>query len=241
MSADSSKHFNVPWSWKQALIVYFAAWIGLPILLMISVQVAGKAFPPAAALLKALSKGDVTAAFAFLMTASLAGLLLVKFFLDKYKSGWQTLGFGPFNLFRGAIYIFCGFWLFLLSTAGIFQLLTQLIPSFNASQPQVNEFTSNASAAPNLSLLALVILPPLFEETVFRGFIFPALSDRFGVVIGIIASSALFAVAHLQLNVSIYTFVLGTILAIMYWKLRSIWPGIFLHLLNNYLAFSALT
>ncbi len=91
-----------------------------------------------------------------------------------------------------------------------------------------------------LSLWALVIIPPIIEEIVFRGFMFPAFAKRFGVVLGAVVSSLLFAVAHLQLNVSVYTFILGLLLCFLYVRLGSTIPGIGIHMLNNYLAYMAL-
>jgi membrane protease YdiL (CAAX protease family) len=69
---------------------------------------------------------------------------------------------------------------------------------------------------------------------------FPALADRLGPVIGAIITSLLFGLAHFQLNVSVYTVVLSLLLCMMYWRLRSIWPGIAFHMLNNYLVFLTL-
>lgn len=241
MSGASSKLFNVPWSWKQGLFVYFAAWIGLPIVLVFLLQSISGQFAPAKEIVEGLKNGEVEASFRFLLLDGFAALLLVKYFLNKHKVGWQALGLKPFNLFRSALYILVFFIAFIALVAGLFALLSWLVPGFNPNQAQVNEFTTNASNAPSITLLALVVFPAFLEELVFRGFIFPSLADRFGVILGVAGSSMLFAVAHLQANVSVYTFVLGALLAIMYLKLRSIWPGIFLHLLNNYLAFTALT
>ena len=55
-----------------------------------------------------------------------------------------------------------------------------------------------------------------------------------------IFSGVLFGFAHLQPNVSIYTFILGLLLCAMYVRLGSIVPGIALHMLNNYFAYVAL-
>jgi membrane protease YdiL (CAAX protease family) len=133
--------------------------------------------------------------------------------------------------------------MFLVFTIGVFALtalVALLVPAFDAGQAQTNEFTGQTASHPSLTLMALVIIPPIIEETVFRGFIFPALSRRRGLVFGAIMTSILFGLAHLQANVSIYTFVLGLVLCYMYVKLKSIVPGIILHMLNNYLAFIAL-
>lgn len=236
----SAASFSVPWNWKQALSVFFAAWIGLPVLLYFGLGFLANALPAAGWLIKGLSEGQVEAAFRFLILDSVAALLLVRYFLRRYKVGWDKVGLRPFNLVKGALYVLFYLVLFALILGALFALVSWLFPSFNPDEPQVNEFTRTAASNPRLSLLALVVIPAVVEETVFRGFIFPAFTDRFGLISGVVVSSLLFAIAHLQLNVSIYTFVLGCLLAMMYWKLKSIWPGIFLHLLNNYLAFTAI-
>ncbi len=236
----SAKPFNVPWNWKQALVVFFAAWIGLPALIVLVLRVLAPVLPPASSLLHGLLKGEVRASFVLLVLDGIAAFALMRHFLVKYKVGWERLGLKHFNLFKASLYILLAGAVFLITSAVLFSLVGHLFPSFNPTQPQVNEFTKGASSSPSLSLIALVFIPPAIEEVVFRGFIFPALADRFGLIAGIVGSSLLFAFAHLQLNVSVYTFVLGCLLCIMYRKTKSIWPGIFLHLLNNYLAFTAI-
>jgi hypothetical protein len=120
-------------------------------------------------------------------------------------------------------------------------LVSVLVPSFNANQAQTNEFTGSAGSHQSLALIALVLLPPILEETIFRGFLFPALAKKWGVGWGAIISSAIFGIAHAQANISIYTFVLGLLLCFMYVRLKSIFPGMAVHMLNNYLAYIALT
>jgi uncharacterized protein len=56
---------------------------------------------------------------------------------------------------------------------------------------------------------------------------------------GAVLSSGLFALAHGQANIAIYTFPLGLLLCFMYVRLGSIVPGMALHMINNYLAFVA--
>jgi membrane protease YdiL (CAAX protease family) len=46
-------------------------------------------------------------------------------------------------------------------------------------------------------------------------------------------SSAIFGVAHLDLVSLIPTFVLGVVLAYVYHRSNSVWPGIILHFLVN--------
>ena len=77
------------------------------------------------------------------------------------------------------------------------------------------------------------IFAPLVEEIFFRGFLFQGFRVRYGWKPAILLSSAVFAVAHLDPVVLIPTFILGCLLAYMYHRSNSIWPGIILHFLVN--------
>jgi len=120
-------------------------------------------------------------------------------------------------------------------------LILLLIPQVDLNQEQITGFESVAS---NLDLLVgfitLVVITPVVEETLFRGFIFQGLKKSFGLVPAAIASAALFALAHGQLNVALDTFILGLFLAYLFDKSNSIWPSIILHATKNAIAFSVL-
>ncbi len=88
-----------------------------------------------------------------------------------------------------------------------------------------------------LTFIALVMLAPFVEETLFRGFLFKAFRRTFGFWIGAIGVSLLFAVAHGQANVGIDVFVLSMFLCYLREKTDSLWPSIALHALKNLVAF----
>ena len=74
------------------------------------------------------------------------------------------------------------------------------------------------------------VLAPLFEEIVHRGFIFNALSSRFGTVAGVVVSSAIFSAIHgypLQGAVSVFGF--GMISALLYRATGSLGASVLLH------------
>lgn len=77
------------------------------------------------------------------------------------------------------------------------------------------------------------VFAPLVEEIFFRGFLFQGFRQRYGWVTAMLVSAAIFAVAHLDLVVLIPTFILGCLLAYMFHRSNSIWPGIILHFLVN--------
>jgi membrane protease YdiL (CAAX protease family) len=77
------------------------------------------------------------------------------------------------------------------------------------------------------------IFAPLVEEIFFRGFLFQGFRARYGWVTGMLLSAGIFAVAHLDIVVLIPTFILGCLLAYVYHRSNSIWPGTILHFLVN--------
>ena len=232
---------EVPWSATQAIGVFVASWIGVPLLVVGGLKLLALFSPQAQTIINRLSTSDVTTNFILVLLDALVGLWLVKRILDHNKLGWTAVGLRKVNIGRALMYLVAAMAAFLILVAGAFALVSILFPHFNANQAQSNDFTQpHTTQALRLSFLALVIIPPFIEEIIFRGFIFPALTKRWGVIGGAVLTSILFGIAHWQLNVSVYTLILSLLLCFMYYKLRSIWPGIFLHMINNYIAFTAL-
>ena len=91
-----------------------------------------------------------------------------------------------------------------------------------------------------LAFIALVIIAPIVEELLFRGFLFKQLRKSWPFWISAIVSSLLFGLAHLQINVGIDTFALALVLAFLYEKTSSIVSSIGLHMLKNLIAFTFL-
>jgi membrane protease YdiL (CAAX protease family) len=232
---------NVPWHARDVL-VFAAAWVGIQIVVVAILHALGPVIPSVRQFLSAAAKGtDIQATFVLDLLDAAAGFGVVALYLRKYKVGWSAVGWRKVGLGRAAGYLLGILALFYVLASGTLWLVSVLVPSFNANQAQQNDFIGAAPSHHSLALFALVILPPILEETIFRGFMFAALAKRWGVVWGAILSSAIFGLAHAQANISIYTFLLGLLLCFMYVRLRSIVPGMFLHALNNYLAFIALS
>jgi membrane protease YdiL (CAAX protease family) len=92
------------------------------------------------------------------------------------------------------------------------------------------------------------VLPPIVEETVFRGFIFTGLRGKLKFVWAAVLTSLLFATAHLEFGsgkpllwvAGLDTFTLSLALCYLREKTGSLWPGILLHALKNGVAFLSL-
>ncbi len=77
------------------------------------------------------------------------------------------------------------------------------------------------------------IAAPLFEEFLFRGFLLPSLTRYLPVWYAIVASSLLFALAHLSLSEVLPLTVLGMVLGIVYTRSRNLLAPMLLHSLWN--------
>jgi len=102
-------------------------------------------------------------------------------------------------------------------------------------QAIVGQFPRSLVGALAFILLA-VILAPLFEEIVFRGFLFRGLANSFGWVWAALISAGIFGIAHLQLDVFVPLAALGFFLAWSYRRTGSLWAPIAMHVVFNAIA-----
>lgn len=232
---------SVPWGWRDLLLFLFLYLLAVQVLIGIVLLAGSAVLPAVAQFVNAAKKGEVVSSFTLDLADAAAGFGLVWLWLRKYKVGWSTVGWRRANLGRALVYLAVLLLGFIVLASLLLIILGALLQGFNANQPQSNQFTNGVSSHMSISIVALVLLPPILEETIFRGFIFPTIAKYTGMIWGAVLSSLLFAILHFQANIGVYTFILGLVLCFMYVKLKSIVPGMFLHMINNYLAFLALS
>jgi membrane protease YdiL (CAAX protease family) len=147
------------------------------------------------------------------------------------RAGVKSLGFRPFtvdNLALGCGLLVATYMAIIIHNS---ILLALGVPTQAESMQKLLEMTDS----PWGIALGGVIVAPLVEEIVFRGFFFQGLRQAYGSKKAILVSSLVFAGMHLQLEALIPTFILGCTLAYVFDKANSIWPGALLHLLVNLL------
>jgi len=88
--------------------------------------------------------------------------------------------------------------------------------------------------------MLLIVVAPLAEEIFFRGFLYQAFRNSFGVLPGALLSAVIFGAIHFEFFKLVQLAILGVILALLFEKTRSLWSPIMLHALNNSLAFAYL-
>ena len=208
-----SQKYSVPWS-------ILDNWIGVVLLVLIDT------------LLLVLVLQDVNIRFlqsAGLAIAELAYLLPVVLIFAWRRIHWKHLGFGKFDS------ITMGLGCSLLITGYVVILFHNLILVALGVDTQSDAILKIFAEldSPIWFFLVGVVFAPIVEEIFFRGFLFQGFRQRYGWVPAILISSAIFAAAHLDPIAFIPTFVLGSVLAYVYHRSNSVWPGIILHFLVN--------
>lgn len=159
----------------------------------------------------------------------LAYLLPVILIFAWRRIHWRHLGFGKFEW--NTLGIGCG----LLIASYVVIILHNVLLYFLGVDTQGEEIMKMFAEldSPVWFIIVGAVFAPLVEEIFFRGFLFQGLRQRYGWITAMLLSSAIFAAAHLDLASLIPTFVLGNLLAYMYHRSNSVWPGIILHFLVN--------
>jgi hypothetical protein len=87
-----------------------------------------------------------------------------------------------------------------------------------------------------LTLLAVAVIAPVSEEIIFRGFVFRWLQGRMPLWGAVLVSAAIFSAAHAgwaEPSLFLPVFLGGVLLAYVYAKSRSVWPGVIIHMAIN--------
>jgi membrane protease YdiL (CAAX protease family) len=183
--------------------------------------------------------------YVFLAEATAVGLVLM---VLKNRGLWlNSIGLGrrpKWNDLKKAIIAFFAFYV-LLIIANL--VLSQIFPALNSDQTQDVGFNSlNGQLDKIIAFVALVILPPLGEEPLVRGYLFGGLRSRWKFWPAAIVTSLMFGAAHLDTgsgsaalwSAGLDTFILSMVLVYLREKSGALYAGILVHMLNNMVAFA---
>ena len=131
-----------------------------------------------------------------------------------------------------------GFGVYYIISIFLTLLMALINPDFDISQAQDVGFESLASSSDYvLAFLALVVIAPIVEEIIFRGFLFGVLKKSYRFWVAAILTNLTFAIAHGAWNVGVDTFALSWVLCYLRYNYDSIYPAIFLHMVKNGMAY----
>lgn len=191
---------------------------------------------------------SVGAQFAYIVIAEAAVVAAIMVFLRSKKEALSTIGITQFRS-KFLVYALVGYALYFILYLVVATLIYSYVPGIDVDQEQEIGFQgAKGVVGLGLTFVSLVIIPPLVEEFLFRGFLFSAVRKYFSFLTTTLVVSVLFAVGHLQFGndtpllwiAAVDTFVLSAILCGLREKTGSIWPGVIIHALKNGVAFTAL-
>lgn len=131
-----------------------------------------------------------------------------------------------------------GYIVSLLGAVAIVYVMQLILPVVNWSETQDVGFNNVISLTDRIiTFVALVILAPLMEELIFRGYLYSRLRGKMSALPAIILVSVLFGVMHGQWNVGIVVGVMSVVLCIAREMTGTIYAGILMHMIRNGIAF----
>ena len=174
--------------------------------------------------------------FSFVIGQSFMLLPLLYFLIIKKEPILDRLRIRAVN--RGVI-----FYTFLLSI-GVVVLSDELDRIVNIIWPAPDYILDlNSLLQPEsvlgfiLLVLAIVVIAPIGEELLFRGFLQQILEQNWNdITRSILITALVFAVIHMNVYWFIQIYFLGILLGFLAWKTKSVIPSLILHSVNNGLA-----
>jgi uncharacterized protein len=226
------KYFQAPWSLKDILkiLLSIAALISAVIYLVDAMGVSEPDSLSGGGAVLLVFVLQWTAMFLpiFIFTKGKERFAAKNFALNKIGIGktiWMVIKayflYFTINILVGILIIFHG-----IEIPG-YQVQEEIIPLFG------NDLQSLIIAG-----VTIVIIAPVLEEIVFRGFLLRGLVNQLGVIVGSIISAAIFSALHFPWQTFIPIFILGLIMNSMVLKSKSVIPSIAFHITNNLIAFT---
>lgn len=228
-----------PWWGKLCAGVALLAWVAGVMMLtgLALAQLAKLVMPPGQ-----LENAAVQLVYAALTYAvALAIIVLIPKLILKLKENWADLGVIDWPKWEDILFGICGFVIAIMAAGILTFILQKVLPGVDWAQKQNVGFDKISSKSDMLmAFVALVVLAPIFEELVFRGWLYRKLKKIAPVGVSILLVSLLFAAMHGQWNVGVTVFALSVVTCLIQEFTGTVYGGIFLHMLKNAIAFYAL-
>lgn len=228
LATNGDVRWETPWDWEivwQVLILgfFFIGQLLLPVLF----EVLG--FNPASFTVRMQA---FYVLISYLLMA-LGGLLVLYFsikpflplpedwFRFKLRSNWIAWGLGGYLVALPLVIV-------------VSLINQQLWKGQGGSNPILPlALEGRDSVALLIFFITACVAAPVFEEIIFRGFLLPSLTRYVPVWGAILASSLLFAIAHLSLSEVLPLATLGMVLGVVYTRSRNLLASMLLHGLWN--------
>ena len=164
--------------------------------------------------------------------------VFVPWAIIKYKTTRDELGLRGLPTWTDLLLAPIGFIVFLFAANIILALCQKLLPGINWTESQDVGFSNLISQSDYaLTFIMLVVVAPIAEEVIFRGWLYGKLRARIPAIPAIILVSILFGIVHGQWNVGVTVFVMSIAMCTIREITGTIWGGILIHIIKNGIAF----
>lgn len=233
---DNENKSQTAWGPVSAILVSLTAYIVSQLILFIPLIIIQILNPSDDITTTIDNSAWLQLALAGLSSIALLSVLII--FLKRRKQRLKDLGFRNLKL-SDIGWIIVGLVIYYGLLIAALTLASQL-PDFNLEQQQEVGYQNVIGWQLGLAFIGLVVLPPLAEEMLFRGFLYRGLASKLPKVIAALIASSLFAFVHFQWNVAIDVFILSMVMIALLEKTKNLWVCVAMHAVKNAIAFLAL-
>jgi uncharacterized protein len=175
---------------------------------------------------------------AVIYSVTLAITLGLPWLIRRHATSRKELGIQRLPTWIDIVLAPAGAVVYLILSDILVTLFAVLFPQIDLQQAQDVGFENLSGYYQYLlAFVTLVIVAPLAEEALFRGYLYGKLRKSVPLWVSVLITSMLFGAAHGQWNVAVDTFALSVVLCSLREVTGSIWAGTLLHMLKNGLAF----
>lgn len=196
---------------------------------------------PLASLNSAVLNSVVAAAIYVLTLVIVIG---VPFWLRRRRTTRDDLGVTRLPSWLDIVLAPAALIVYMLISASVLYVFSVVAPQIDLTQAQDIPFSGLSHQYEYvLAFLTLVVMAPVAEELLFRGYLFGKMKKHAPFWLAMIVTSILFGGLHLiagaslQWNVAVDTFALSLVLCTLRQITGNIWAGVLLHMIKNGIAY----
>lgn len=169
---------------------------------------------------------------------NIVGIAVVFYFvLRKYGQKMSAMGLAGVDMVRGIFFGAAGYIALIPVLVAVMAVTFFVVRSIGYEppvQPIVEVFMEEKETSVLwMSALFAAVFGPIAEEIFFRGFMYPAVREKWGKAVGIIGTSVIFSFLHAHVAGFMPIIALGILLAYLYEKTGSLMVPMAVHMIHN--------
>ncbi len=188
---------------------------------------------------------SIIAQFFYILLAEGLAAGLVIWLVKRRSLSLGFIGLGRFPVLKDLALAGLGFIIFYALLIGLALIINFISPGINNEQQNIGFNNINNSRENVLAFISLVLIPPLGEEILVRGYLYSGIRKFWRFWPALLVTSLCFGAAHLELGnggpvvwaAALDTFLLSMVLVFLRERSGALYAGMLVHMLNNVIAF----